>query len=66
MPITTYREWENGRKIIGEPYLELCRVFDVSLFELMTGTKSAAGDALQLIDVIEHNLQQLKETLRSR
>lgn len=41
VPISTYREWEYGRKILGEPYLKLAEVFEVSLNELF-GAKSGS------------------------
>jgi transcriptional regulator with XRE-family HTH domain len=34
---STYREWEQGRLIKGEPYMQLADIFEVSLSELITG-----------------------------
>jgi transcriptional regulator with XRE-family HTH domain len=31
---STYRDWENGRKIQGEPYLELSKILNLPLGEL--------------------------------
>jgi transcriptional regulator with XRE-family HTH domain len=38
---STYREWEYGRKINGEPYSLLASVFEVDLSELLTGRSSS-------------------------
>jgi transcriptional regulator with XRE-family HTH domain len=37
VPVTTYRDWEYGREIKGEPYLRLSEAFGVSLTELLGG-----------------------------
>jgi transcriptional regulator with XRE-family HTH domain len=34
VPETTYREWEYGRAIRGEPYLKIARAFGISVEEL--------------------------------
>ena len=31
---STYRDWENGRSINGEPYIQIAALFRVSLSEL--------------------------------
>ncbi|MBX2994119.1 MAG: helix-turn-helix transcriptional regulator [Bdellovibrionaceae bacterium] len=35
VPETTYREWEYGRKILGEPYQKIATAFGVSLERLL-------------------------------
>lgn len=35
VPATTYRDWEYGREIQGEPYYKLTELFEISLSELM-------------------------------
>lgn len=32
---STYRDWENGRSIQGEPYQELAEILDISLGKLL-------------------------------
>ncbi|MGZ5279566.1 MAG: helix-turn-helix transcriptional regulator [Pseudobdellovibrionaceae bacterium] len=34
VPETTYREWEYGRAIRGEPYIQIAKVFGITLQEL--------------------------------
>lgn len=65
VPVTTYREWEHGRKIVGEPYIELSRVFEISLYELITGEKTSSQDYAKCFEIIEGELKKLKENLVS-
>ena len=51
---STYREWENGRQIRGEPYGQLAKVFKVEVGELITGKRSYSLEDSDL-----ENLQQL-------
>lgn len=37
---STYRDWEQGRAIQGEPYPKLAEVFAVGLTELVVGERS--------------------------
>jgi transcriptional regulator with XRE-family HTH domain len=57
---STYREWEYGRAIRGEPYLKLCEVLGVTVWELISGSKVVRSKALREIDKLEYHLQQLK------
>ncbi len=36
---STYRDWEYGKQIKGEPYVALAEIFQVSLTELLTGKR---------------------------
>jgi transcriptional regulator with XRE-family HTH domain len=47
---STYREWEYGRAILGEPYKELAKVFNVSLTELLTGSTPPIDECLRHIE----------------
>lgn len=66
VPITTYREWENDRKIVGEPYVELAKVFEISIYELITGEKGSAEDLSKSFKAIETELSKIKESLLSK
>ena len=37
VPISTYRDWEYGKAIRGEPYQKLAELFEVTLDELLIG-----------------------------
>lgn len=45
---STYRDWEQGRKISGEPYILLAEIFEIDVYELLTGHKNNNITALQL------------------
>ena len=55
---STYRSWENGVSISGEPYLNLAKIFDISLTELLTGEKN---EAVKTLEIIEEYIKQLKK-----
>lgn len=65
VPVSTYREWEYGRKIIGEPYLQLSLALEMSLFELITGRKPQKRGILAKLDEINLICRDLKESLES-
>lgn len=66
IPSSTYKEWENGRQIRGEPYAVLAETYQVSLQELITGRKTQAGPLLQRLDHVLLELQAVKSDLISR
>lgn len=63
VPQTTYREWENDRKIVGEPYVELAKVFEVSVYELITGDTNTDDVLLTSLATIELEVKKMKEHL---
>jgi transcriptional regulator with XRE-family HTH domain len=65
IPITTYREWEYGRAIKGEPYPKLAEVFGVTLSELMTGKIPASKEILGKLSQIQTDLGEVERNLRS-
>jgi putative transcriptional regulator len=60
---STYRDWEYGRAILGEPYLQLAQIFEVSLKELMVGDKESPQHALDILREIESALDRMKVEL---
>jgi transcriptional regulator with XRE-family HTH domain len=49
VPVSTYREWEYGRAILGEPYPRLARALGVGVEYLITGidpSPRAAGPGI--------------------
>ena len=62
VPPSTYREWEYGREIRGEPYARISEVFGVTLQALLLGQSEGVGtDALlQTIGRLESNLAELR------
>ena len=50
---STYRDWENGRKIQGEPYLQLAEILNMSLMQIFGVEKDINAQKLylELIDI---------------
>ncbi len=49
---STYREWEYGREMKGEPYMKLAEIFGISLVKLMTGKDTEIEK--ELIEIERH------------
>lgn len=62
IPASTYREWEYGRAIRGEPYLKIASVLNISLYELFTGNPPSSID--EKILQIEALLKELRLQLK--
>lgn len=62
---STYREWEYGRVIQGEPYLALAELFEVSLYELLTGARPKYHQVLDRIAKVEQDLSECRKILQS-
>lgn len=60
VPVTTYREWEYGRAINGEPYAKIAEVLEVSIAELLTGRAPSKTSILKHLALIEEHLQGLR------
>ncbi len=61
---STYREWEYGRAIQGEPYPRLAEAFGVSLHYLITGEDPSDPRTVQAqIQLIERMFESLKANL---
>lgn len=56
IPISTYRDWENGVKILGNElvYVKLANLFEVSLYELLSGEKVSTQVILDEIRACPH------------
>ena len=60
IPESTYREWEYGRAIQGEPYVKLGKVFGVSIYELLGGSRPEMKALLSTVDELEEGLKKLR------
>lgn len=65
VPVSTYREWENGRQIQGEPYAKISQALNVTLYELLTGENPKSLDVLHKVNEIERLCQDLRKNLQS-
>lgn len=60
---TTYREWENGRAISGEPYEKLARVLGVTVYQLLGIQEINLHEIANELEKIEKLIQNLKSRL---
>lgn len=63
--ISTYREWEYGRQIKGEPYVRIANALEVTLYKLLTGQDSASNELQQNLLHIENQVKDLRRNLES-
>lgn len=60
---STYREWENGRAITGNPYARIANVLGVSVLQILAGKENPRGEVINKIIEIERMIVQLKALL---
>lgn len=67
VPLSTYKEWEYGRRIQGESiYVALAEILGVSLRALLTGQfENEESDALEKIELAIKNLEAARRALLS-
>lgn len=58
---STYRDWEYGKSIQGEPYLALAEIFEISIGELLTGKASSRVELFQALAKIEEDVKSLRK-----
>lgn len=61
VPPTTYRDWENGKNITGEPYLKLADLFGVSLVEIITGESMKNSDLIRELDELQEHIKIIRK-----
>ena len=65
VPATTYRDWEYGKAIQGEPYLAIADFYQISLHELLTGEKKDKNDILQQITEVQKKLNEISRSVKA-
>ena len=65
VPESTYREWEYGRAIQGEPYLKLSEVLEISVYELLGGDKTEATAIFSTLEGLEAEIKKVRVQLGS-
>ena len=64
--VSTYRDWEYGRAILGEPYEQITKVFGVSVSSLLLGTMRGSEKRIRgEIAEMRLHLSNLEEELGS-
>ncbi|MES2769314.1 MAG: helix-turn-helix transcriptional regulator [Bdellovibrionota bacterium] len=57
---STYRDWEYGKAIQGEPYMDLAKVLNIGIVELMTGSRSQNQDLIRAIQSLDKIVSDIK------
>ena len=60
VPASTYRDWEYGKAIQGEPYAKLAEVLDINLIELLTGKSTHNRNLIDEIEKLENSVKTIK------
>lgn len=61
IPPSTYRDWEYGAAILGQPYIKLAAALNVSLYQLLGSEKSENQNLLDLLDKLDSTIKELKK-----
>lgn len=59
VPLSTYREWEYGRAIRGEPYVKIAKVYNITLDELFSVNKPTQDSYGKDLDKILEELSKI-------
>lgn len=63
VPLSTYRDWENGVNILGaDSFLKISRAFEIPISTLMSG-KNVNNNLVDDIIYIEKKIQELKKNV---
>lgn len=60
---STYRDWEYGKKIKGEPYLALATALDVDLVYLLLGESRGTDEVLNQLRELERMIKNIRKTV---
>ena len=63
---STYRDWENGRSISGEPYTKVAKVFGISLSELFGLNERELSIELRELDIALKRASNHIKKIRSK
>lgn len=63
VPESTYRTWEYGGGIVGQPYLKMSELLGVSLHELLTGETPKPDELIALLDKMERLSGEIKKKI---
>ena len=65
VPTSTYRDWEYGKAITGEPYAKLADHYGVSLSYLILGTEKKPLEIVELIQEAKRCLDSAVKMARA-
>lgn len=58
---STYRDWENGRKIQGEPYQLIADALEMNILELMEIQTSSFRLLMQEVENLEKHIKNIRK-----
>ena len=58
---STYRDWENGRKIQGEPYHKIAQALEIDILTLLGIRKPSNEYINQQLSIIEESVKNIKK-----
>ena len=65
VPISTYRDWEYGKAIRGEPYAKLAKAFNISLEKLILGEEKQNPEVLKHLLAAKENIDAAIESAKA-
>lgn len=60
---STYREWEQGRAVTGQPYLKLAAVLGVGVYEILGIQDQLKAEISQKLFTVESILREVRSAL---
>lgn len=60
---STYRDWENGRAVSGQPYIQLAKVLEVSVYELLGVYEPSKEKLTNELQQVEDMIKRIKSEL---
>lgn len=60
---SSYREWENGRKIQGEPYLKIAEILQIPVAQLLGTAETQITPILACIDELENHVKNIRKNI---
>ena len=65
VPLSTYRDWEYGRSIKGEPYVKISEALGISLQNLLGQTSANKEETLKKIKKVLVQIEEIKKEVES-
>lgn len=63
--LSTYRDWEYGRKILGEPYMMIAQTLGIGLNELFGNEDKHYKEIKNAINKVKITLKELEDACES-
>lgn len=60
---STYRDWENGRKIQGEPYILISKALKMNIADLLSIERNSFSEIQTQLIMIENCVKNIRESV---